>query len=215
MRLASRLRIAPILSQISHAYRQRLEEFGESAQGVIWNDEDGQRLRFEVLSLVFADDPSRKGVSVNDLGCGYGALFDFLAREPILKGGQYSGYDICARMIEAARERVGDPRATFQRSAVATQDADYSLVSGTFNLKLKASPALWHEYVTSTLAHLWSKTRRGMAFNILDGDPGDRDDMFYHARPGPYVDFCREALGGKVVLVDDYPLKEWTLLVRR
>ena len=66
----------PALAEIAQYYSDKLAEFGETPLGVDWNGEEGQKLRFAQLSKVIR--PSAV-FSINDLGCGYGALRDFLA----------------------------------------------------------------------------------------------------------------------------------------
>ncbi len=52
--------------------------------GVLCRNEDGQRLRFEILVRVVEDEGKAGGVTINDLGCGYAAIFDFLAPLPVM-----------------------------------------------------------------------------------------------------------------------------------
>jgi SAM-dependent methyltransferase len=200
-----------ILAPIVVAYDRRLREWGATARGVFWRNEDGQRLRFEVLTRALAGEPGP--IVVNDVGCGYGAFFDFLKDHPALKGGRYRGYDISEDMVAKARERIRDPRAIFLQSLIATEEADYSFASGTYNLCLDTDPARWVEYVRASLAHVWSRTRKAMAFNMLAGLNFARDGLYY-AAPGGFVAFCK-TLSADVTVAADYPLREWTIFVRR
>lgn len=211
------LRRAPrFLAPVAQVYAIRLRECGPSARGVFWRHAEGQRLRFEVLSGVFEPDDEAGGIVVNDLGAGYGALFDFLATRPEMRASRYFGYDICIDMVLEARKRVRDPRATFVESLVATECADYSFVSGTFNMKLDEHDRDWTEYVEDSLVDLWSKTRRGLAFNMLCARTKQRKEKdLYYADWREYAAFCREVLSPNVTLVQDYPLAEFTIYVHR
>lgn len=200
-----------ILAPVAVAYGRRLGQWGARARGVFWRNEEGQRLRFGVLTRILEDEPGP--AAINDLGCGYGAFFDFLKDHPALRLGRFRGYDISEDMIEKAKERIRDPRATFIHSLVATEAADYSFASGTYNLCLETDVDPWVRYVKASLAHLWTKTRKAMAFNMLAGLNYRRDGLYY-ADSKSYVAFCR-TLSPAVTLIDDYPLKEWTILVRR
>ena len=215
--VSDRLRQAPrFLSPIAALYDYRLREYGPSAMGVFWRNEEGQNLRFEVLSGVFDLADERGGVSVNDLGSGYGAFFDFLARRPEMLGGRYVGYDICEAMVKASRMRIHDPRAHFVESLIATEEADYSFVSGTFNMKLDELDRDWTAYVEASLEDLWSKTRKGLAFNMLCARTKKRKERdLYYADWREYESFCRDVLSPRVTLIRDYPLDEFTLLVHR
>lgn len=115
-----------ILSEVSSYYTQKLEENGATPQGVDWNGADSQNVRFEQLYKVI-DNGSI--FSVNDLGCGYGALYDFLAVKP--NPFSYTGTDISTDMIQAARNAHSN--ATNARFIVGHRPdalADYGIASG-------------------------------------------------------------------------------------
>jgi hypothetical protein len=62
------------LDEVANYYSTKLAEHGETAQGVDWNGVEGQCLRFDQFRKLI----SGSGISINDLGCGYGALYDYL-----------------------------------------------------------------------------------------------------------------------------------------
>jgi len=64
------------------------------------------------------------GYSVNDLGCGYGALFEFFAEQVPGAVSHYHGYDICPDMIAVAQARISDPHARFSLSDAASVRCD-------------------------------------------------------------------------------------------
>src|SRR5262245_26922402 len=88
----------PIVERVAAYYEGRLREHGATPAGVDWNSESSQRLRFDQLLRVVL--PDERAGSLNDFGCGYGALADYLAtRYP---GWTYRGYDASPAMIDAA-----------------------------------------------------------------------------------------------------------------
>lgn len=209
-------RQARILAPLALVYDLRLRECGATARGVYWRDEAGQRLRFEVLLGVvdLADD--RGGISINDLGCGYGAFFDFLTEQPLMQNSSYHGYDISRQMIRKAKQLISDPRASFEENLMATHVADYSFVSGAYNMKLDEHDRDWTAYVEENLADLWSKTRKGLAFNMLCSQTKNRKERdLYYADWRQFRDFCVNELSPHVEVNRDYPLAEWTIYVSR
>ena len=80
-----------------------------------------------------------EGVSINDLGCGYGALYEFIKMNNICLS-KYFGYDISEEMIEAANEFIlnnnqeKDCEIFLENSSLITHYADYSITSGIFNM---------------------------------------------------------------------------------
>lgn len=204
------------LAPIAVLYDFRLKEYGATARGVFWRNEDGQLLRFEQLIGIIDPADDQGGIEINDLGCGYGALFDFLAPHPFMRNSRYFGYDISEGMVREAAQRIRDPRAHFAQCLMATREADYSFVSGTYNMKLDESDRDWAAYVEGSLRDLWSKTRKGLAFNMLCAATKKRKEHdLYYADWRVFHDFCVNELSPNVTVLRDYPLAEWTIHVRR
>jgi len=204
----------PFLKDIAAVFARRIIKFGETPAGVLWKDGDGQQLRFEVLAGILDDLPPSAPISINDFGCGYGALFEFLNTLPKAPELTYTGYDICEEMIHTAWHRVHDRRATFIEASNTDHAADFTFVSGTYNLKLLIENEPWNAYVKSSLTGLWEMTQKGLAFNMLDINHPEQGDGLYYADSEEFMDFCR-GLSTNVTLIDDYPLHEWTIFVRR
>jgi SAM-dependent methyltransferase len=140
-------------------------------------------------------------------------MFEYLV-EQAYPVSAYTGTDISPDMLVAARERVRDPRAEFVQAAAPPHDADYVFVSGTFNVRFDATDEGWGAYVQDTLRILAARARRGLAFNLLTTYVDWRDETLFYADPHAFFDFCRTELSRRVSLLHDYPLYEWTMLVR-
>ncbi|MBT4933358.1 MAG: class I SAM-dependent methyltransferase [Rhodospirillaceae bacterium] len=204
----------PFLKDIAEVFSRRVRSFGETPAGVLWKNSEGQQLRFEILAGILGDIQKPQPVSICDFGCGYGAMFDFLSDWSALSQMTYTGYDISEEMIHAAWQRIHDPRATFTEATKIDQAADFTFVSGTYNLKLLVDDEPWNAYVKSSLKALWPMTNKGLAFNMLDIRHPDQGEGLYYADASDFMDFCSE-LSDNIALVDDYPLQEWTIFVRR
>lgn len=201
------------LQGIASLYSKNLHNHGTVSKSVGWKDEVSQRLRFEKLAQVIDVSTASKGMSVNDWGCGYGAMFRFLDEIPSVCLKRYYGYDISEEMLSAAQRFVGEPKAEFIQSPRVTHIADYSFVSGTFNVKLEASDELWTEYVKEVLLTLDAMSVKGFAFNLLSTYVDWKQEDLYYADPFVFFDFCKRKISRYVTLLHDYPLFEWTILV--
>ena len=202
------------LEGISKVFSYRVRTFGETPAGVLWKNSEGQQLRFEVLSGILSDQQPSSSVSVNDFGCGYGAMHGFLLKMPSMTKMKYFGYDISKDMINAARQNNDNKSATFIKASQVKEPADYTFVSGTFNLNLDVDADLWGNYVKSTLSQLWSMSNKGLAFNMLDRERPDQESGLYYASAEEYVGFCG-TLSPNVILIDNYQLNEWTIFIHR
>ncbi|MBI4921075.1 MAG: methyltransferase domain-containing protein [Devosia nanyangense] len=201
------------LAPIAAYYAQKLAEHGQAARGVDWNGEESQVLRFEQLARIIDLPPS---FSVNDLGCGYGALFDFLAAR--YEGFSYRGIDVSAEMVAAARGRLGTHRkAAFELGEVPSTVADFGIASGIFNVRLDSPDGDWVQHVETTLEAMDRTSTRGFAFNCLTSY-SDADRMrahLYYCDPLRLFDFCKRRFSRNVALLHDYGLYEFTILVRK
>jgi SAM-dependent methyltransferase len=201
-----------IATRVSAYYTQKLREFGETPRGVDWNSESAQNVRFDqVLSVV----PASESFSINDFGCGYGALFDRVSRMSSLVA--YVGYDISPAMVGAARARYGNAGiARFVDRYSEVPVADYTVASGVFSVKGETSVSDWRRYVFATLDLLRDRSIHGFAFNALTSYSDRermRDDLFY-ADPHELFDLCRTRYARNVALLHDYGIYEFTIRVR-
>jgi SAM-dependent methyltransferase len=197
---------------VERYYAGCLRRHGATPMGVDWRCLPTQQLRFARLLQVVE---SWDGVSINDLGCGYGALLDFLAERHEPAGIDYCGADLSAAMIRRARRRW--PRHAFRIGATPGRLADYGLASGLFNVRLDHPEPLWEAFIRDTLGILHATSRRGFAVNFMlaraDGRPG-REGL-YRTRPEPWIRHCETAFGADVALAHGEGLGEFTLLVHR
>jgi SAM-dependent methyltransferase len=201
-----------VLRPVERYYTAKVTEHGAVPAGVDWNSDESQELRFrQLLKIVDVSHP----FSINDVGCGYGALALLVDR--VGYDCTYSGFDISPAMIARARSDVGEtPRRSFSDDETSLEPADYSVASGIFNVKLAAPEDEWEAYILRTLDTMDALSRRGFAFNMLTSysDPErKRDDLFY-ADPGFFFDHCKRRYSRHVALLHDYGLWEFTVLVR-
>ena len=202
------------LNNLSKVFSRRVQNYGATPAGVLWKDSDGQQLRFEVLCDILNDVPISSPLSINELGCGYGALFDVLNTLPNMPPITYKGYDICSDMVALARQRVDDPRAEFHLADRPLSRADYTFVSGTYNLHIDVDNSVWTDFIKTSLAQLWAMTDKGLAFNMLDKNHRIQMDGLYYADRIDFQNYCA-TLSANITVIDDYPLDEWTMFIRR
>jgi len=202
-----------IRSSVAAYYSSRLAEHGATARGVDWNGEASQELRFAQLARAFEGAESR--FSLNDYGCGYGALVPFL--EARGHDFAYAGFDISPDMVERARaELSARPDTVVVADDGELESADYTVASGIFNVKLDTPEEEWTRYALATIERLAELTRGAFAFNMLTSY-SDRDRMrpdLYYGDPGFVFDHCKHRYSRNVALMHDYGLYEFTTIVR-
>jgi len=208
----ARMSFSKILDSVAQYYTERVTTYGATARGVDWNSAESQELRFEQLMKVCDVDQS---FSINDYGCGYGALLDYLTERRY--SFEYRGFDVSKQMIIEAKQQhedASDSQFFSDESVLAV--ADYTVASGIFNVKLRTSDDDWKAYLLETLQRLAELSRKGFAFNMLTSY-SDRDRMrsdLYYADPAFLFDYCKRRFSRFVSLIHDYPLYEFTIIVR-
>lgn len=203
------------LAPIAVMYDYQLDKCGINAKGAMWRSKERQQMRFELLTSLIAPEDLKGGITINDLGCGYGAFFEYLRDDPVMENSQFFGYDISEKMIEACLSRIKDPRAQFHQSLVALIPADYSFACGPFNFIMEVDEKLWLQYVQESLLDLWQKSLKGLAFNMLNVNYHRHQEGLYYADPVDFEAFCKRELSEDVTLKTDYDDEEWTIFIRR
>lgn len=205
---------APLLADVERYYTGRLREHGATALGVDWNNAASQELRFEQLLKVC--DHLAGDYSLNDYGCGYGALLGFLQRRQTRI--DYRGFDISEQMIAQARERHSAVAAcTFTVGDRPDAPADVTVASGLFNVKLQTNEQAWRQYVLDAMDAMHASSSRGFAFNCLTSysDPERMRSDLYYEDPCTLFDHCKQRYSRNVALLHDYGLYEFTIIVRK
>jgi cyclopropane fatty-acyl-phospholipid synthase-like methyltransferase len=193
-------------------YDMKLREHGPTPAGVDWNSPESQTLRFRQL-LKICDSSSP--FSINDYGCGYGALVDYMISQAYEFS--YTGFDLSNQMIAEARKiHQGIDSCRFVSDESLMKQADYTIASGIFNVKQQFAEKEWESYVFDTIRKITLLSRRGFAFNVLTkySNPERMRPDLYYADPLSLFDYCKRNFSKFVALLHDYPLYEFTILVR-
>ncbi len=203
------------LDKVKDLYSTNLREKGAVAAAVGWPTVESQQLRFEKLTGIITD--RSQPVSVNDYGCGYGAHLTYLLRDAGVQVGEYNGYDLSESMLDAARAEHSNFAGALNLRCSSELDtvADYSFVSGTFNVRFASDEEAWAGFIRSTLDRLAACSRKGFAFNLLSTYVDWHAPNLYYADPGYWFDHCKRNYARRVTLLHDYPLYEWTMLVTK
>jgi SAM-dependent methyltransferase len=201
-----------IYSKINDYYSKKIAEFGATPQGVDWNGDESQLLRFNILSKILPT----AGFSLADVGCGYGSYAQYLDKN--YDDFDYLGFDFSDGMISAAKKE-NKKNINFHQIKRIDEigEADFAIASGIFNVKLDFDETIWLEYINTCLHEMSSKARRGFAVNFLTSYSDEalkRPDLYY-ADPGNMFNYCKMRFSKNVALLHDYDLYEFTILVRK
>ena len=184
---------------VVRAYSRSLARHGPSPQAVFWNSAKSQRARFAALLAAIrrhraiAGDAAATSPVIADIGCGYGALLDYLSSREAFAGWRYLGFDINPAMIRACHDRFPDQRASFHVGSRPSSPVDYALFSGTFNLCMIDDTERWRDHIIDQLTRCRSVCRSGMAVNLLCRRRMDlSSNIFYADRKDMFARLRRE-----------------------
>lgn len=186
-------------------HRQRLG--ADTLHALAYRDAQSQRLRFEAL----AHWGDFSGLTVLDLGCGYGDLLPFLRGR--FTGVTYLGVDFLREFVEAARARHGEaPGVQFLQADFLTTglpQVDVVVACGSLNYRSTNDLHPWQ-----AIARMWAAARCGVAFNVLDATVFGADPVLAGQAPGTVLDFCRR-MDATAGLVTGYLPDDFTVLMHR
>ena len=213
MDLALPSELDSVYGDIERYYTEKVLRHGPTAAGVDWSCSLTQALRFvQLLKLCDFSKP----FSVNDIGCGYGALLSFLDRRHRRTRIDYWGVDLSPQMIEEAQRQKKNVCGKFSVARAGVRRADYSIASGIFHVKLKQTADAWTQFICNTLADMHASSTRGFAVNFLaplpDGTAAKSE--LYRAPHHLWRAYCEQTFDARVTVIENYGMREYTLLVR-
>jgi len=189
-------------------YHKLLETYGSSYLALNWGSEQGQMLRFSVLSAV----GDLAGRSVLDVGCGLGDLAGWLELQQI--DAEYVGLDLTQGLLEGARRRFPSKRfvsgSITDPAVLKDETFDFVVASGMFYTYRKGGQAWLEQAVT----RMWQLAGSGVSFNSLSSWAPERDPGEYYADPGKVITFCR-SLTPWVRLRHDYHPRDFSVFLLR
>lgn len=195
---------------IGDYYSDKVRAHGATHLGVDWNSTESQELRFSKFLFLFQNTTY---FSVNDYGCGYGALYTFLSGQNITL--EYHGFDVSEAMIEQAHNVIKDQQLFVGSSP--KEKTDFSVGSGIFNVRQEIDDPAWYDHIINTIHNMDHHSHKGFAFNCLTGysDEEYKKDYLYYADSCQLFDYCKRHFSRNVALLHDYDLYEFTIIVRK
>ena len=168
-------------------------------------------MRFDKLTYIIN---SKDEFDCNDLGCGYGELFNYLNAKFSQQLQMYNGYDLSQSMLDAAENNLNARKSKLIKKSSIHTIADYTFASGPFNVKFDISDEKWKTYIEDSLHNMFKHSRKGFAFNLLTSYVDWKEDHLFYCNPNYFFDYCKSNFSSEVLLFHDYPLYEWTIGVR-
>jgi len=190
-------------------YEERLRKYGYSHLAMDYGDNRSQSIRFKVLAEAFPI----KGFKILDVGCGIGDFYGYL-KENFGNSFRYTGIDVSAKMIQAARSRLPTGKFLLKNFDDPNFQEKFDLIYVCGTLNLKTSEGL--VYITRMIKKIYNLCKIGTAFNLTSSYTQSifKNNRTYYADPGQIFNFCR-SLCSCVILRHDYLPNDFTIYMSK
>ena len=200
--------------QISY-YENLLSTYGDHFLSLDWKSTESQEARFKIFEdLVNMLDP--KNFSVLDVGCGFGDLYQYLAK--MGHHFSYLGVDLSSKILDIAKNR--HPKAAFAVKDIL-EDKKYSqydfvFCSGTLNIAFTERDAHL-EYICSMLIRMFELCKIGVGANFLSSkavyyvkDEDLQHSQYFYTKPEE-IAVIAKGMTDRFVIRHDYHPGDFTV----
>jgi trans-aconitate methyltransferase len=148
-------------------YANTLKNHGDTPKGSLWGDHNIRDLYFKTTLMV----SSWKGQSCLEVGCGTGALFEYIQNHKINLN--YSGIDINGSAIDMAKKK--HPNIKYDQVDLLDYQVDpknkpdYVLAAGAFNF-IDIQKQDRHDYINTVIKKMFDCSEKGMSLAIKTKD---------------------------------------------
>ncbi len=178
---------AALERKLKRAYEDRLAAFGPAPKGVFWRNQSTQIARFDALLDLITTMTPAANTSIADIGCGYGAMLEFLQKTPRYQRFHYTGVDINRAMVNSCKERFPAQKQLFFVGKQPPLPVDFCVFSGTFNLCNTMDTSLWHDYIFANLQSCWQLSRYGLVLNLLCAPQTQIKNQIFYAERQTFI----------------------------
>ena len=180
--------------KISIIYNKRFSQHQNTPKGVFWNSKLSQDLRLNIILDKIIDNSKSDTFTMADIGCGYGRCFEIIKERNLQDKIKYSGFDINKNFISFCKNNIKLKQANFYIDISPSQQFDYVVISGTYNLSPTNNLKLWESYITENLKSNWKNVGKAMIFNCLVDKERKIKNKLYYTEISWIKKFCEENL---------------------
>ena len=202
-------------SKIAEIYNQRFLKLGPSPEASMWFSKKRQFKRFDIIFNEIKLLNKNNKRSIIDIGCGYGAFFEFLLERGADDIWSYYGYDVSNEVIKFCKEHYSQ-EAEFYNGSIPTFMADFIIMSGTYNFFPAKDYNSWKLYFYRSLKAIWSKTTCAMIFNLQTSNKEKiTDGGIVYTYKDEIENFCKSNFGNVKAVINPVIPKDVTFVIKK
>lgn len=166
-------------------YSQTFGQYGATAKGVDWNDEQELLVRYDKMLAVRHKDfmEYKDNISLLDVGCGWGGLLRHANKLKIPLN--YSGIDVVKEMILHGRTEF--PKANFIHGdifdVVENEAYDFVVCNAILTQKLSVTNIEMEHFARKLIKKMYALCRHGIAFNMMSTRVNFTVDNLFYQNP--------------------------------
>lgn len=141
-------------------YNNALKKHGISSQGLNWNSQKNQVLRFDAIVQLLPKE--LHSFKIIDAGCGFGDFYLYLQNKG-KKPKEYIGIDSLKTMQEIASRQTKQKILLLDITKEQIPNADYYICSGALNILTSFETQLF-------IQNCYNSSKYGFIFNVLHGE---------------------------------------------
>ncbi len=195
MSLIEKLNFYIIENRLKRSYTNRFKKFGATPKGVFWKNKLTQDLRLELIISIIDSYGIKYNPIICDIGCGYGRLYQKLQSQLLWEKFYYFGLDINDEFITYCKSNFSAQNAFFLNKSFSKIEADFTVMSGTFNLCTFDNIMVWEKYLCTNLKLNWGNTKKSMIFNLLHKNKKQILNGLYYSEKNWIKEFCEINFG--------------------
>ena len=181
--------------QISIIYNKRFQKYLNTPKGVFWNSKLSQDLRLNIILDIIVKGSESNKVSIADVGCGYGRLFEIIKERNLLDKIEYYGFDINNEFILFCSKNNKFEKVSFEVGICPSKKVDFVVMSGTYNLTPIDNISFWENYIITNLGYNWKFADKGMIFNCLVNKERKVKNNLYYTELSWVKKICEKNFG--------------------
>jgi len=202
----------PTRKNQEETFRQLYAQPTGSPMAVSSESQEHKRLRFSRIKGLFQADTA---CSIHDVGMGIADLNAYLLEAMPGSEFDYSGSEILAEYVDAARTRF--PELQFFHRDIAEhvpEDRyDWVVMSGVFHQRRESSIRDWEAFSQRIIRNAFAMARKGIAFNFVSPFVDFYQTQVYYCNLPKLLNFINDDLSRFFQLRHDYALFEFTVYV--
>jgi SAM-dependent methyltransferase len=192
-------------------YKSAITQHGPTAKGVDWGDDRTAEIRHKQMRKVIVSCDRK--ISLLDVGCGYGAFYDYLKSEQI--DVDYLGIDVVEEMVDLARKK--HIQGTFIHTDFLSYDSalafDYAICNGILTQKLDVSLLDMECFAKEIIKKMFNVSKIGCCFNVMSTRCNFFAPNLFYRHPSEILSYCLNEITNNVVIDHSYGLYEFTVYI--